>query len=260
MKKTLSAMLVATLALSAPFAAQAGTFDSWTLNGVAQLLDGGNTLRLTEAVEYKAGSAWAPGQLSLAGDFSIAFSFKLAGGSGADGITLTIQNSDAGKAALGFDGGNLGYQTINHSVAFTYDTFDNGFDTDRIPGQNTSVAVGGDLANGWGGTTVGHSYDLRNKVLYSWVDYSATDKQFKMYLSDTATKPAAAQEVLASYPADLFNGSDVHFGFTGATGGVTDNQDILSVSVTAVPEPSTAALAALGAVGVAATLRRRRQL
>lgn len=260
MKKSLSVLFVAAsafVAVSAPLSAHAGTFDGWTLNGAAQLLDGGNTLRLTDAVSYTAGSAWAPGKLSLNNDFSIAFSFKLGEGSGADGITLTIQNSSAGTAALGGDGGFLGYQNINRSVAFTYDTFDNGWDTDRVGGANTSVALGGDLINTWGGNSVGHVHELRGKVLYSWVDYSAADKQFKMYFSDTAAKPALAEEVLLSYPADLFNGNEVHVGFTGATGGFNDKQDILSVSVTAVPEPSTTALGLIGAVGVLAALRRR---
>jgi hypothetical protein len=255
MKQLFPALILATSAIGA----QAGTFDGWTLNGSAQLLDGGNTLRLTDAGEYLAGSGWAPGRLSLDHDFSIAFSFRLAEGSGADGITLAIQNSDAGSAALGGNGGFLGYQNVNHSVAFVYDTFDNGWDTDRVGGANTSVAVDGNLVSPWGGSTVGQAHDLRGKVLYSWVDYSAAGSgSFTMYFSDTAVKPGQPdQSLLIPNAASLFNGRDVYVGFTGATGGSTDKQDILSVTITPVPEPSVGIMTMMGVLAMLGLRRRR---
>lgn len=230
----------------------AGPFNGWTLNGSAQLVDGDEVLRLTDALSYQAGAAWAPDKLSLTQDFSLAFSFSLAGGSAADGITLTFQNSAAGLAALGSDGGGLAYQGINKSLAFTFDTFDNGWDTDRTPGHNTSVAFDGDLVNRWGGATVGQAHELRGATLYSWVDYTAANGGvFAMYFSDTATQPAQPDHQFAlSSAANLFDGDEVYVGFTGATGGATDIQRVLSFSVTSVPEPATQWLAAMGLVGL----------
>lgn len=248
-------------ATMSPLSVQAGPFDGWALNGTAQVVDGGSTLQLTAAAPYESGSAWAPSPLSLSQDFSIAFSFLLTGGSGADGITLTFQNSNAGLAALGADGGFLGYGGIPNSVAFVFDTFDNGWDVDRTPGANTSVAHGGNVIDPWGGTTVGQAHALRDRVVYSWVDYTAANGgEFAMYLSDTAVKPVAPDHLFAvSSIPNVFDGPQVYMGFTGATGGATDVQQILSVSVvTAVPEPSVTLMAALGALAVFGLRRPRK--
>jgi len=237
--------------------AHAGTFTGWSTNGSAQLIDGDDTISLTEPVIFEAGSAWSPGQVSLANDFSVAFSFTLYGGSngGADGITITFQNSAAGLTALGAGGGVIGYSDIDHSVAFVYDTFDNGLDTDRVPGPNTSVAYDGNLVNPWGGNTVGTAYALREKVIYAWIDYSAATQAFTSYISDTNAKPANAD---MSIDSSYIGSSSVYVGFTAGTGGATDNQEILSFSLTEVPEPGTCALLlpALGALGCAARRRR----
>jgi hypothetical protein len=252
-----SNLITLALALAAG-ATHAGTFDAWTINGNAQLLDAGNTLRLAET-NYQAGSAWAPGAVSLAQDFSAAFSFKISGGSGADGLTFTVQDNAAGTTALGSNGGGLGYQGVNKSVAFVYDTFENGVDTDRVTGPNTSVTFGGEY-NVWHGETVGHAYALRDKVVYSWVDYIAATKTFNMYISDTGVKPLSAQETLNGSLSDLSGSSVAYLGFTGATGGAIDNHDILSVSISAVPESDTALLALAGLPLALGWLRKRSSL
>ncbi len=255
MKPFISALALSLAALSA----QAGTFDSWSRNGSAQAIDSGNTLRLTDDFG-QAGSGWAPGKISLTNDFSLAFSFRLAGGNSADGFTVTLQNNAAGSAALGTGGGYLGYQGVDKSVAFIYDTYENGFDTDRVAGNNTSVTAFGNLVDFWSGGTVGHAYDLRDRVIYSWVDYTVSDQQFVMYISDTNIKPGSAQENIATSGtwATEFGAGDVYVGFTGGTGAAFDNQDILSFSVNQIPEPETHALMLAGLAAVAAIARRRR--
>lgn len=254
----------AALALCAsPLLAEAGTFSTWTLNGDAALLDDGDTLRVAPLGGFKLGSAWAPGQLSLLSNFSVAFSFRLDGGSAADGFTLSFQSSDDGANALGDAGGYLGYQGIERSVAFIYDTFDNGFDTDREAGHNTSVIADGDLVNGWGGQELGspiavNGGSLRGAVLYSWIDYDVAHGYFLMYLNDVDVKPGTPVESIGSdWPPRL--GDSVFVGFTAATGSLDDNHDILSFSVTQAPVPLPAAGWLFGAgIAALAGLRRRR--
>jgi hypothetical protein len=260
MKMTFTTFTTTLVLAFAAGTAQAGTFDSWSLNGNATLRDSGDTLRLTDTNSYQRGSAWAPDKVSLAHDFSVAFSFRIGDGTAADGLTFTVHDNVAGTATLGADGGYLGYLGVNKSVAFLYDTWENGLDTDRIPGPNTSVAVGGNLSP-WGGATVGHAYELRDKVLYSWVDYSAATHTYSMYISDTALKPLVAQETLDGALSDLSSTGLAYIGFTAATGGATDNHDILSVSITAVPEADALMLALGGlplVLGSARFLARRR--
>ena len=252
MKSTLTTLALALAAC----AAQAGTFDAWTLTGSAQLLDGGDTLRLAEG-NYQAGSAWLSDKVSLAHDFSVSFSFKIAGGSGADGFTFTVRDSEAGTGALGNNGGGLGYEGIGNSAAFVFDTWENGQDTDRVEGPNTAPTYNGSLSP-WG-QTVGHAYALRDAVLHAWVDYSAASKTYSLYLADTDVKPLTAQETLDGSLAAL--GGGAYIGFTGGTGGATDNHDILGVTVAAVPVPEadTALLALAGLPLALAFIRRQRR-
>jgi hypothetical protein len=214
---------------------------------------------------FRTGTAWAPTRLSLLEDFSVAFSFQIAGGSGADGFTITFQNSGDGSSAIGDGGGALGYQGIENSVAFIYDTFDNGFDTDREPGHNTSVATDGNLINGWSGQSIGNPIDvnggsLRNAVLFSWVDYDASLGVFTMFLNDVGSKPGTPAASIASDWITRL-GDSVFVGFTAATGALDDNHDILSFSVVEgpapVPVPAAAWLLASGVIGLAGFTRRR---
>ena len=245
-----------------PLLAQAGTFTGWQTNGNAALLDDDGVLRLTGTTQFEVGSAWAPQPLSLLGNFSLAFSFRIDGGSGADGLTLTFQHDQDGAGALGVAGGDLGYQGIGPSVAFIYDTFDNDFDTDRKAGHNTAVAMDGDLESGWGGLDVSHPVEfasgLRESVLFSWIDYDVASGQFAMYLNDIDVKPGSPVENIGSdWPSRL--GNEVLVGFTAATGALTDNHDILSfsVNVAPVPLPPAAWLLASGLAGLGALRRRR---
>lgn len=254
-------------ALALPCAASAGTFTGWTLNGSATLVDSDDTLQLTSADPFLAGSAWAPFQASLLQDFSVAFSFRIHDGSHADGFTFTVQNAFAAEGALGAAGGGLGYEGIDHSMAIVYDTYDNGLDTDRISGpdfaDNTSVAYSGNLATPWAGASVGtealFANGLREQTLYSWVDYSAANQQFLMYLSDTNTKPAVARENI-SFSNVLFSlrGPDVLLGFTAGTGSSSDFHDIQSFSYTTTPVPLPAAAWLLAPAALTLLRNRRR--
>jgi Bacterial lectin len=254
--KRLALCILVTVSLFVTSPAQAGVFDAWSLNGSASTVDAGNVLRLTGPFNSQAGSAWAPEKVSLSNDFSIAFSFKIHGGSGADGYTLTFHNNANGNSALGNGGGFLGYQGIDKSVAFVYDTFENGFNTDLASGHNTAIARGGDLVDPFGGLDVSRSVNvnggnLRDTVLYSWVDYNSAGSQLDMYLADSPIKPADSMHNVSFLPGE-FGSSNLFVGFTAGTGGLTDNHDILSFSITPVPLPGALLLFGAGLTGLAA--------
>jgi hypothetical protein len=95
----------------------------------------GKAIRLAPAENDKAGAAWKPEKVFVAGGFETVFQFRITEsgglGEGADGIAFVVQNT--GPEALAGRGGAGGYQPegkrrrpIGYSVAVHFDTFHNG--------------------------------------------------------------------------------------------------------------------------------------
>ncbi|HSS98410.1 MAG TPA: hypothetical protein VLK33_15335 [Terriglobales bacterium] len=250
------------------------------LNGsVAQ---SGNVLRITPAAGNQVGSAWYLTKQPLANGFSTTFQFQFSNPSTppADGIAFVIQN--AGTSAIGSppNGGALGYgdddgnqhpeSGIASSIAIEFDSFQNSWDPAPPAGSSSHVAV---QSCGTGNNTSHHgqacpasglSSTLGAPVLTPNITNGAVHKVTISYVppaSDctgtcTGTLHVILDDVdlyasgLAVNLTDLLGLSDgtAYIGFTGATGGNWENQDILSwtfdpVAKTAqVPPGQTATL------------------
>jgi len=101
-------------------------------------------LRLNPAAASQKGSAWFNVLQPVAGGFTTTFTFRISAGNPgpADGLAFVIQNSAAGTAALGQDGGAIGYggavpvnaqaPGIENSLAIEFDTFANGWDPEAV--------------------------------------------------------------------------------------------------------------------------------
>lgn len=197
------------------------TFASATglqFNGSAGLL--GDLIELTPNTGNQAGSAFFESALTLDADasFQSAFSFELRGDTGgADGLAFVIHNDSAGAAAIGARGGSLGYDGIDNSVAIEFDTFRNGtFD----PVDNHVSILLGSTTNPL--ETVTSGFDLNDsRRYYAWVDYNGVSDSLSVFLSDTSTKPELAA---AKTTIDLESvvGDSAFFGFSGGTGGLTN--------------------------------------
>jgi hypothetical protein len=114
-----------------------------TRNGNAVIFNG-NVLRLNPAAAGQKGSAWFNILQPVAGGFTTTFTFQITdanpttGNFPADGLAFVIQNSAANTAALGQDGGAIGYGGavpptpstlgIENSLAVEFDTFANSWD------------------------------------------------------------------------------------------------------------------------------------
>ena len=96
----------------------------WRVAGGGSATMVGDTLQLTDArTKRYAGSAFWPHRLSGAGTLTATFDEVIEGGSGADGLTLTILDAAAGRpSALGSIGGGLGWSGIR-GFAVAFDTF-----------------------------------------------------------------------------------------------------------------------------------------
>ena len=192
----------------------------------------GDVLRLTSAVQSEVGSAFFDRPLAIDTDtsFETQFQFQLSGGSGgADGFTFMLQNSAQGLNALGLLGGHVGYgnrqngstPAISQSLAIEFDTYRNSWDTNN---NHISVLRDGNITNAL--TTITAPFDLNSgSFLNAWIDYDGDTDLLEVFLADTLIKPETA---LFSLNIDLASvvGEQAFLGFSAATGGLANDQDI----------------------------------
>jgi hypothetical protein len=149
----------------------------------------------------------------------------------ADGMTFTIQG--VGSTALGVDGGGsgLGYDGIPSSVAVKFDIWNN--EDGGFPASETGLYTGGEYP--------GHpAIDL----LPAGIDLASGDpfhvtmhydgSVLTVTITDTVTLVSASQSYTIDIPAQV-GGGEAFVGFTGATGGLSAVQDVLSWSFQSRP-------------------------
>ena len=232
--------------------------------------DGLKVLRLTDNYG-QSGSAYLKTAVSLANNlsFSTFFQFRITAGGGffesgefvkgADGITFAL-NSVNDVAGLAGDG--IGYQGNPYSASIEFDTFNNGApkDTDgnhvgvNLYGSTRSVAT----------APVTQALMNNGQIWSAWIDYDGATDLLSMRLAQgsTVTRPDTA---LLSHTVDLYEAvyhQDVYFGFTSATGSLTNTHDILrweaQTLAAPVPEPATLSLFGIGGLLIAGAAARRR--
>lgn len=133
---------------------------------------------------------------------------------------------------MGERGGSLGYDdnqpgvdgaAIIDSLAIEFDTYQGPGDPDA---NHVGLVINGDVTTHL--NFASPVFDLNGGgSVTAWIDYDGASDLLAVYVSDTATKPAQA---LFSETIDLTSVLDdsAHAGFTGATGGWVNAQDIES--------------------------------
>jgi Legume lectin domain len=215
-----------------------------TLNGSAS--QNITLLQLTPNTANEAGSAYRTVAIPLTAttSFFTSFHFELTPNSttGADGISFIVENAATGAAAIGTNGGGMGYGLNNSgagpgggiakSVEVEFDTFQNTWD----PNAN-HVAV---MSNGNNQThlaTYTPPFTMAGSgIIYAWVDYNGATTTLTVYVSQSFTKPAAPNitEVINVFTT---LGAQAFVGFTGSTGGETNTQEILEWQFSTTGEP-----------------------
>jgi hypothetical protein len=220
-----------------------------------------NVLRLTPNQFFTAGSAWYNTQQNVTGAFSTTFTFQLggttAGGSGnADGIAFLIQNS--GTNALGPDGCGIGFGDdtligcapatggITNSLAVEFNTYQNG----GIDPSNSDVTIQNCAGTGPNSVDPSCSIAVTDLTLLAspinladgnvhtvTINYSGPSTTLLDVIIDgndlfPATESKNYDGVLFNLSSIGLNGNNAWVGFTAATGGGDDNQDILSWTFT----------------------------
>ena len=197
--------------------------ERFTLLGSAELVSD-RVIQLTAASSWQTGTAWSAEKIDFSTDFNLSFEAYLGDkdGDGADGIALVFHNDPAGTAAIGDVGGLLGAAGIADGLVLELDTYwnsgasdivnDHGaiWDTDDagLSGQLTSAVDLGNLENG-GWHVVSVVWDAINATLSYTVD------------------GINAGQVSGDLVQNYFGGANlVTYGFTGATGGLNNTQQI----------------------------------
>ena len=253
------------------------------LNGHAA--QSGNVLRVTPAVDNRAGSVFSTNAVSLANNasFSTTFSFRFSNPDrgfcddssicGADGMVFVLQTV---SNSVGSVGGGIGYFGLQKSVGIEFDTWNNGADPNiqDINSNHVGLNVNGSLKSLLSVPVV--EADLNGGDIWNaWVDYDGGSHEIEVRLTRGAVRPATA---LMSFTRDLaldLQSTQAFVGFTSGTGFSHANHDLLSwtlrndfdpiggdprVPPGTVPTPASLPLVLAGiALAAVATVRPRRQ-
>lgn len=217
---------------------------AWSLNGVATFPSSG-VLKLTGTTATTRGSSFFGTPLDSSRHLTVAYDQTIGGGTGADGMTLTLADAaTATKTALGATGGGLGYAGIP-GFAVAFDTYKGAVDPSaNFVGIANGTNGGTDRLN-WLATSTAIP-SLRSAVRHVVVDVSngtiVVSIDGVQYLSQAVTLPPK-----------------VLLGFTAATGAVTDNHQVANVVISGdggtpppPPPPSPATLTIANAVNAPA--------
>jgi gliding motility-associated-like protein len=209
--------------------------NQFVLNSSATFL-GGDCYRLTPASQSKVGSVWYSKKIDLNKNFEANFEMNLGciDQDGADGIAFVLQPI---STAIGSFGGGLGYQGVTPSLAIEFDTYQNccgsatstAFDNSNDPAQDHLAIMKNGVTNHLSSFNLAGPVDIIpgknaedckfHKVRIVW---DAKQKRITVFV-DCAQRISYQGNIIAS----IFNNDpNVFFGFTAATGGAVNVQQI----------------------------------
>ncbi len=191
----------------------------WQLNGAALLVKNTTpqTLRLTPATNWKAGSAFWPAAVPGAG-ISATFDAFIGSGSGAEGLTFTLADASTTQpTALGAAGGGEGFAGID-GIAVSLDTNKNAADP-----SNNFVGIA---------TTSPAVQSLHYLTTNSSIA-SLRNKRHHFVVTTTATGLTVTMDGTQVINATTTLPPNVLVGFTGTTSARNDLHKVMNVSITA---------------------------
>jgi hypothetical protein len=198
----------------------AGSSSQLALNGDAKL--DGAKLQLTDGSLYEDSSVWYATPVNVA-SFTTDINFQLSSAVG-DGLTFAVQS--VSPHALGSGGAGLGYANLPLSVGLKLDLHNNAGEGAESTGLYTKGAVPMGTVGSVSLTPSGidlHSGDpMTLHLVYS-------GSTLTMTLTDTVTKKSYTKAFTVNIPT-LVGSNTAYVGFTGSSGGIGADQEILSWS------------------------------
>jgi Bacterial lectin/Domain of unknown function (DUF1929) len=197
-----------------------------TLNGSASYQVANHTFTLTPDAPNQAGNVTFDDKLDLTHNFNLVFDVYFGPNHKADGMTFVLHNDPQGVHAIGGTGGNLGAIGLQNGLAIEFDTWQNVPLND--PAYNHTAII-----NTAGGGYLTAATDIGNIVDGGWHQVGVTwDSQAHTlrYSVDGRLGGTLTGDLVTQY---LGGESTAYFGFTGATGGATDVQQVRVAAVDA---------------------------
>jgi hypothetical protein len=205
--------------------------------------DATDVLQLTTTAGGEATSYWFTTPQDIT-NWVANFTYTDVGTGGADGITFTMQNQ--GTGALGGGGGSLGYVGITNAAgdAFNIYSGNSGSGSQFNP---TITAGGVPLTPTKSTVNIASGHPMNVTLSYNQADHAVVET-----ITDGTTSASQTRVFRNVDLPTLVGGSNTALiGFTGATGGVTANQNVRNFSFTsgiapAAPVPSFTPIAVTG--------------
>ena len=202
--------------------------DMTGLTLVGNAAQSGDRIRLTPALSAQIGAVYTEDQILLGSGFDTTFTYEInPAAGGADGMVFILQNES--PTALYSSGGDLGYHGMTNSLALEIDTYINGNYNDppvahlslhgRPGTANSADELVGSIISDTTLTNVGGLRTMR-------VTYDSGI--FEIYIDDLTVPRMSVFLNITRYLAS----DSAWIGFIGATGGVTQVNDVLSWSFT----------------------------
>lgn len=219
---------------------------TFNTNGAAWILNASNNLGTTISGDYfyptdgQSGedrSAWFGFPLYV-GAFQASFVYEDSGGGGADGVGFVVQNDPRGTAALGLDGGALGYVSITPSVALLMNIY-----SGASGGPGLMLGTNGVGAYIPSGASSGRSYQSTSPVNFASGDPISVNLLYlggvlQASFTDLVYGYTFETQYAVNIPA-MLGTNTAYVGITGSEGGVLSDQLVADFAFT--PFPTVAA-------------------
>ena len=211
------------------------------LNGTASHSFGSDVFTLTTDNLKQAGSVMSDKRIDLTHDFDLSFALLMGNKAyPGDGISFVLHNDASGNNGLGANGGGLGAAGLSNGIAIQFDAFQSK-ELGDIKSPHTDLVTTDPQADIY---RLSAQVPLNNLTDGNWhsvhVYWDATSRTLT-YTFDGVQVGQLSGDLADAY----FGGStSVYFGFTGATGGKSDLQEIRLDSLNATFDASPPASAA----------------
>ena len=188
---------------------------------------------LTPDAPMKSGSFMSPQRVDLTKTFDITFDINVGNNdNGSDGMAFVLHNDPLGDQALGGSGGDLGMIGIKNGVGIEFDTYQNTEAPNDIANDHTNFDNTGVQYNA-NNAALSPVMDLGNIEDGQWHQvHVVSDGQTISYTFDGVQMSSLSLATVETYLGSQY----AYFGFTGGTGGPSEQEQAQLVNLDATAE------------------------